>query len=78
MSMFWDERIQIKARNSVERQPRGPGLNQGRYPHFGWSTIRGARKEDRGVKTRTMKWFKSFRGKDGCGIARRCRDMGKI
>lgn len=27
--LIWDERMQIKARNSVKRQPRGPGLNQG-------------------------------------------------
>ena len=62
----------------MERGNRGPGLNQGGCPYFGWGTIKGARREDTGVKTRTMKWFKSYRGKDGCGIARCCRDVGKI
>lgn len=46
---------------------RGPGLNQGGCPHFGWGTINGARREDTGVKTRTMKWFNSYRWRGGRG-----------
>lgn len=30
--LIWDERILIKARNSVERGCRGPGLNRGGVP----------------------------------------------
>lgn len=44
----------------------------------GGTPIRGARNADRGVKTRTMKGFRSFRGRDECGTARRCGDKGEI
>lgn len=70
----------IKARHSVGTGNRGLGLNQG----WGVPTSRrGDNKRsqegtDRGVKTRTMKGFESFRGRDRCGTARCCGDKGEI
>lgn len=54
----------IKARHSVGTGNRCPGLNQGGYSHQGKVTISGARKAERGVKTRTMnERVQKFQGK---------------